>query len=285
LAREFSHPVTAFAHHDELPEVRRRMARLRQEMDVAVKMDNDTEAAALRAKIRALRSRDPAEAAIVLGKEMQAAIKDERYSDAGTCCDDLRSVRRLLPKFNLAGLWKGFYPNHGDVTVRLRYRNDKIYATKVEGGGHVPVGEVTFCADVSDSSEKKAFDMIGFEVGDDDDFTVECTTNGTEVEQFRAAGRVARSGFRDANFVPGRLFILNDNSISFIWLPLGTVVVFTRQKERNHDDGDDTPDPNEQFNVTTEYPQVAIESSLVSIGDALDDIIKQAGNSGIFTKD
>jgi hypothetical protein len=63
------------------------------------------------------------------------------------------------------------------------------------------------------------------------------------------------------------------------------VVVFTRQKERNHDDGDDTPDPNEQFNVTTEYPQVAIESSLVSIGDALDDIIKQAGNSGIFTKD
>ena len=32
----------------------------------------------------------------------------------------------------------GFYPNHGDVTVRLRYRNDKIYATKVEGGGHVP---------------------------------------------------------------------------------------------------------------------------------------------------
>ena len=177
----------------------------------------------------------------------------------------------------------GFYPNHGDVTVRLRYRNDKIYATKVEGGGHVPVGEVTFCADVSDKREKTAFDMIGFEVDDDDDFTVEVNSNGgTEVEQFRGAGRVARSGFRDANFVPGRLFILNDNSISFIWLPLGTVVVFTRQKERNHDDGDDTPDLSEQFNVTTEYPQVAIASSLVSIGDALDDIIKQAGNTGIF---
>ena len=175
----------------------------------------------------------------------------------------------------------GFYPNHGDVTVRLRYRNDKIYATKVEGGGHVPVGEVTFCADVSDKREKTAFDMIGFEVDDDDDFTVEVNSNGgTEVEQFRGAGRVARSGFRDANYVPGRLLILSESSISFIWLPLGTVVVFSRQKEGG---GDDTPDPDEQSKVvTTEYPQVAIESSVGSIADALDDIIKQAGNTGIF---
>jgi hypothetical protein len=142
----------------------------------------------------------------------------------------------------------------------------------------VPVGEVTFCADVSDESERTDFDLIdtGSEADDRDDFTVKCySTEGEEVEQFRGAGRVARSGFRDANFVPGRLFILGDDAISFIWLPLGTVVVFTRVKEV-HEDGDDTP--------VTPYHKVAIENPtnpVVSV-DSLDDLIKQAGNKGIF---
>jgi hypothetical protein len=206
--------------------------------------------------------------------------------DAARCRDDLRIVRRLLPKFNLAGLWKGFYPNHGDVTVRLRYDDTEIYATKVEGGGHVPVGEVTFCADVSDSGEKTIFEAVdaSMEVDDKDDFTVKCySTEGDEVEQFRGAGRVARSGFRDANYVPGRLFILGDDAISFIWLPLGTVVVFTRVKEGD-EDRQDTPSPSDEMMVAP-YAKVAIENPVVSIGDSLDDIIKQAGNNGIFNTD
>jgi hypothetical protein len=261
-----------------------RAAKLTQEMDRAADDEDYAKAAAIRDEVLALQSRDPGEVAIVLNKELQANVKAERYLDASQCYDDLRIVRRLLPKFNLQGLWKGFYPNHGNVTVRLRYDNTQIFATKVEGGGHVPVGEVTFCADVSDGDEEDEFDAIddAFAVEDKDEFTVKCySTEGEEVEQFRGAGRVARSGFRDANYVPGRLFILGDDAISFIWLPLGTVVVFTRVKEGNEDDGDDPPSPDGGMSVTP-YHQVAFDSPAVSLEEELDDILKKAGNNGIF---
>jgi hypothetical protein len=287
LEREFTTQVTAFAAQDDLAAMRQRAAKLRQELDNAIAAEDYAKAAVSRDEIRALRSRDPAEVATVLNKELQASVKAERYVDAARFRDDLRIVRRLLPKFNLAGLWKGFYPNHGDVTVRLRYDDTEIYATKVEGGGHVPVGEVTFSADVSDSDDKNAFDVTfdsSFDAIDDsDDFTVKCySTEGEEVEQFRGAGRVARSGFRDANFVPGRLFILGDDAISFIWLPLGTVVVFTRVKEGD-EDGHDKPSPPED--LIAKYPEGAVANQTVSIADSLDDIIKQAGNKGIFKRD
>ena len=35
------------------------------------------------------------------------------------CRDRLLVLRRFLPQYSLAGLWKGNYPNHGDELVRL----------------------------------------------------------------------------------------------------------------------------------------------------------------------
>ena len=49
-----------------------------------------------------------------------------------------------------------------------------------------------------------------------------------EVEQFRGEGRVAARGFRHPHFVPGQLFLMDDDVVGFLWLPIGTFVVFSR---------------------------------------------------------
>jgi hypothetical protein len=479
LEREFrtavNPAVSSFAQNEELAKLRQSVANTQEMLDEDEEEGPPPALCQVRLKledtVRKFRSRDPAEVAAVLNKEMWTFAKAELYDEAERCQRDLRLVRRQMPKFALAGLWKGEYPNHGDVTVRLRYRGgDQIYATKVAGGGHVPVGEVTFSADVSDDKflengrkpdlglaetvekqirrnalkldepqlpisqclamsfpevgeaprrlgspasfplenffedmskmEKKmrkemersdsdgfrairreqkekrrkrrerrraeekreralffsresredpkgpslareergrnnAWDTLSDSIskgdidrhidtdqqahrempprreerdrrdalhnrgspgpGDrefpstKDDFTVQCFSNdGGEVEQFPGEGRVARSGFRDANFVPGRLFILDDDTISFIWLPLGTVVVFKRVEDRGEEfDGSlrtSTPQPavadkTQRAKTATATTQ---QDQTVSIADSLDDIIKNAGKTGIF---
>ena len=52
-----------------------------------------------------------------------------------------------------------------------------------------------------------------------------------EVEQFRGEGRVAARGFQHAHYVPGQLFLMDDGVVGFLWLPIGTFVVFTRVPE------------------------------------------------------
>ena len=52
-----------------------------------------------------------------------------------------------------------------------------------------------------------------------------------EVEQFHGEGRIAARGFRHAHYVPGQLFLMDDDVIGFLWLPIGTFVVFSREPE------------------------------------------------------
>lgn len=52
-----------------------------------------------------------------------------------------------------------------------------------------------------------------------------------EVEQFHGEGRIAARGFRHPHFVPGQLFLMDDDVIGFLWLPIGTFVVFSRVPE------------------------------------------------------
>ena len=52
-----------------------------------------------------------------------------------------------------------------------------------------------------------------------------------QVEQFNGEGRVAARGFRQDHFVPGQLFLMDDDVVGFLWLPIGTFVVFSRVPE------------------------------------------------------
>ena len=148
-----------------------------------------------------------------------------------------RPHRRFLPQYQLAGLWKGNYPNHGDELVRLHYDGDQLYATKMTGDAHVPAGEVTFRADLTmPYDEAQASAPSGEEV----DVRVEVISLAAddshqqrEVDRFKGEGRIAARGFQHAHFVPGQLFLLDADVIGFLWQPLGTFVVFSR--ETDHD--------------------------------------------------
>ena len=58
-------------------------------------------------------------------------VAREEYTEAARCRDRLLVLRRFLPQYSLAGLWKGTYPNHGEEMIRVRYDGAMLYATKV----------------------------------------------------------------------------------------------------------------------------------------------------------
>ena len=97
--------------------------------------------------------------AAVLREELSEHVANERYDEAARCRDELLILRRFLPQYQLAGLWKGNYPNHGDEMVRLHYDGDQLYATKITGDEHVPAGEVTFRADLAAPADSLSEDL------------------------------------------------------------------------------------------------------------------------------
>ena len=138
----------------------------------------------------------------------------------------------------------GNYPNHGDELVRLHYDGDTLFATKVTGDEHVPAGEVTFRADLAtpfDGSADWAPAATRSSWGAGDESVgvrvevLSISSDGgheqREVEQFVGEGRIAARGFRHPHYVPGQLFLMDEDVVGFLWLPIGTFVVFSRVQE------------------------------------------------------
>ena len=57
-----------------------------------------------------------------------------------------------------------------------------------------------------------------------------------EVEQYKGEGRIAARGFRHPHYVPGQLFLMDDDVVGFLWLAIGTFVVFSREPEDEEPD-------------------------------------------------
>ena len=117
-------------------------------------------------------------------------------------------------------------------------------ATKVTGDEHVPAGEVTFRADLATPAEgsaewaKSAATQLWGEGDESVGVRVEVLSISSdggheqrEVEQFPGEGRIAARGFRHPHYVPGQLFLMDDDVVGFLWLPIGTFVVFSRVPE------------------------------------------------------
>ena len=76
-----------------------------------------------------------------------------------------------------------------------------------------------------------------------------------EVEQFLGEGRIAARGFKHPHYVPGRLFLMDDDVIGFLWMPIGTFVVFSRVPE------DDEPDVEKALEALKE---LGLDASAIS---------------------
>ena len=98
-----------------------------------------------------------------------------------------------------------------------------------------------------------------------------------EVEQFRGEGRVAARGFRHPHFVPGQLFLMDDDVVGFLWLPIGTFVVFSRVPE------DEEPTANSK-SVTTAVREM-IDGVQMEEGDEGEDDLEgpSAGSHGVWS--
>lgn len=91
---------------------------------------------------------------------------------------------------NLSGEWIGNYRGHCEQVIKITQAGDLIEAVKVTGDSHVPGGEATFRANVKTG------------IGE---------------------GRVSEVEFRNPQWVPGRLTIVNPERIVFNWGSVGAV--------------------------------------------------------------
>lgn len=96
-----------FAPVTELPTVRGELARLQNQLQAAIDVEDFVTAAMVRDDIAELRSKDPAVASAMLREQLQTAVSAEDYEQASTLRDQLMILRRFLPQYQLAGLWKG----------------------------------------------------------------------------------------------------------------------------------------------------------------------------------
>ena len=103
----FEGQIAAFAPRQELAGLRGQLGKLQEQLDSAVDNEEYVVAAMLRDDLAELKSKDPAAMSAVLRKEMTRHVEHERYTDAATCRDQLMVLRRFLPQYQLAGLWKG----------------------------------------------------------------------------------------------------------------------------------------------------------------------------------
>mmetsp|Transcript_127135 Transcript_127135/g.220382 ORF Transcript_127135/g.220382 Transcript_127135/m.220382 type:complete len:363 (-) Transcript_127135:229-1317(-) len=236
---DFNAALSRFAPKSELRTLRERIASLEGQMHLAVEQEDYKKAARLRDEVRELRSKDPVMLSSIVREKLDAAVEDERYTEAATYHDQILVLKQYLPQFQLAGLWKGSYRDDGDHIVRIAYEGDTLFATKVTGDSHVPAGEITFRADLSQLGDPEEQQVTESETGELMNFRVEVVSlsqedsseNKREVPHFEGQGRVAAKGFQQARFVPGKLYLLDDDVVGFLWVPLGAFVVFNRVKE------------------------------------------------------
>jgi hypothetical protein len=244
---DFERRIESFAPTSELGAIRKQIVNVRTEMDYAVDSEDYVSAAMYRDDLRELQGRDPVESAADARAQLERAVEKERYSDAAIFRDYLRVLRRFMPQYQLAGLWKGTYPNHGEELIRVRYDGDTLFATKVTGDEHVPAGEVTFRAELAAPCEPdvKGLEMEGDMVGVRVE-VVSLSSDGApqqrDVERYHGEGRIAAKGFQHAHYVPGQLFLMDTDVVGFLWLPLGTLVVFNRVPEEEERQGASTLD-------------------------------------------
>ena len=107
---DFDGVLRRFAPQAELAEVRSQRRQLQDELGGAVGREDYATAITLRDDLAEVNRKDPAATATTLREELAAAVADERYGEAARCRDRLLVLRRYLPQYQLAGLWKGAWP-------------------------------------------------------------------------------------------------------------------------------------------------------------------------------
>mmetsp|Transcript_17791 Transcript_17791/g.36925 ORF Transcript_17791/g.36925 Transcript_17791/m.36925 type:complete len:310 (+) Transcript_17791:19-948(+) len=205
---------------DELKLLRQRYKFLEIRLEAAVTREDFMAAAELRDAIAALRMRDPQMRRVDLDQMLKAALAVEDYQECCRIRDELDVVRKMLPQFRLEGNWVGVYEERGVVRIQIAIDGDQLVATKTSGELNIPIGELTFRADLSpDGMVEAKEDPVERALHMFPDLTY---------QRFKGHGRISDSDFSGNRWVEGELIIFEENVIAFVWRGFCLMMVFER---------------------------------------------------------
>jgi len=179
---------------------------------------------ALRGRLRRARARDPAYVHRVVGGASLVAAGKGHQDQSERYREESMRARRMLPQFNLEGLWVGRYGDGFDM-INVTYSGDELIAYKVTGDQNVPRGEVSFTSNLS--PHRNSDDMLDPIVLSE---SAAEKWGVTRLPRFPGRGHAAESGFRNSHFLEGQLVVIGaaGDYFSFAWVPLEHQIFFGR---------------------------------------------------------
>jgi len=235
-----------FVMGNELIELRERITHGEKMIKIALKNKASAhreDIEELKKQVRGLRSRD---AEFVYGdavKEMDDA-KDEK--DIRKWKQTALDARSCIPHFNLEGLWVGKYGNNGYEMVNITYVGDNLIAYKVTGDKNVPIGGITFKADLtptiyqlsrSSSTTRSASSSSKSASRPDKLDPIQLTETAAkqwdvkQLQRFPGLGHIADADFTRNQWLDGQFIMIGENHFCFAWVPIGHKIFFGRPSE------------------------------------------------------
>jgi len=236
-----------YVRGNELIELRERITHCEKLIKVALKkkasVHREDIIEELKKQVRELRSRDAEFVYGVAVKEMDDA-RDEK--DIKKWKQNALDARSCIPHFNLEGLWVGKYGNHGYEMVNITYVGDNLIAYKVTGDKNVPIGDITFQADLaptlyqslrSSSTSGSTSSSSKSANGPDKLDPIQLSETAAkqwgvkQLQRFPGLGHIADADFTRNQWLDGQFIMIGENHFSFAWVSIGHKIFFGRPSE------------------------------------------------------
>jgi hypothetical protein len=225
------------AGSDEYWELRDEIMQLEADLEIAKSVLSDSSRGrgdgikAIESMLRRKQAKDPEHVYRVTTAAARVAQRMGRLEEAERYKIESQRAKKMLPQFNLEGLWVGKYGSHGFEMINITYVGDELIAYKVTGDQNIPRGEVTFTADLSLSSYSSNFD--GSESGELDPIILsEASAKkwGTKrLPRYPGRGHAAEPGYQNPQYLDGQLVVIGSGDyFSFAWIPLEHQIFFGR---------------------------------------------------------
>lgn len=218
---------------DNYWDLRDEIEQLERDLSSALEVGvSDTAVSAIRSMLRRAQARDPEHVYRVTSGAAKSAERMGRMEESERYREESVKARRMLPQFNLEGLWVGKYGSHGFEMINVTYSGDELIAYKVTGDQNIPRGEISFTADLSpyladelSPSGQMAMKLDPIELSDSS-----AKKWGTKrLPRFPGQGHAAEPGFVNHQYMEGQLVVIGEGDyFSFAWVPLEHQIFFGR---------------------------------------------------------
>jgi hypothetical protein len=180
--------------------------------------------------LRRSQAKDAAHVYRITTQAARVAERMGRWEEAERYKVESERAKKMLPQFNLEGLWVGKYGSHGFEMINVTYSGDQLIAYKVTGDHNIPRGHISFTADLSppgysSSTDRQtdALDPIVLSEGSAKKW-------GTKrLPRYPGKGQAAEPNYQNPTYLEGQLVIIGPGDyFSFAWIPLEHQIFFGR---------------------------------------------------------